>query len=293
MDIDFVYTYVNNLDEVWQNKYKKHSYCQTNQKRFDFQGEIFFSLRTAEKYANFARNIFIVSDNQPFDLSFLSEDFRKKIIFVDHKEIIPSEFLPTFNSCAIEIFLWKIPGLSSSFVYLNDDVFFGNYVTKDFFFDDGLIIFGERYEHDPFFEKDHEIMYRKTHHLFQSRFNTDYWLTNSHTCFQMNTETCMAVFEEFNEHLMRTAAIKERKYDAHNTNFENCQSFSFLTLNNLMLYKNGLGKPNKRGAFIKELDKESLSYLFRVRPRTFCVNSLNIEEWNKLRRGYLNEVLYL
>lgn len=42
---------------------------------------------------------------------------------VRHGEFIPAEYLPTFNSRAIELNLHRIPGLSERFVYFNDDMF--------------------------------------------------------------------------------------------------------------------------------------------------------------------------
>ena len=39
-----------------------------------------------------------------------------------HSDFIPSRYLPTFNSRAIEMFLHRIPGLSDYFIYGNDDM---------------------------------------------------------------------------------------------------------------------------------------------------------------------------
>ncbi|MFB8533120.1 hypothetical protein [Enterococcus casseliflavus] len=52
------------------------------------------------------------------------ETNNKKINLVKHEEIMPSTSLPTFNSQAIELCLNRIEGLSTNFVYFNDDVFF-------------------------------------------------------------------------------------------------------------------------------------------------------------------------
>ena len=41
---------------------------------------------------------------------------------------------PTYNSFAIESYLDRIPGLAEHFIYLNDDMFFGNNVTEGDFF---------------------------------------------------------------------------------------------------------------------------------------------------------------
>ncbi len=53
---------------------------------------------------------------------------------VDHRDILPPEALPCFNSVVLEHFLHRIPGLSEHFLYANDDMFFGAPVGPGFFF---------------------------------------------------------------------------------------------------------------------------------------------------------------
>src|SRR5699024_7876638 len=57
-----------------------------------------------------------------------------KLTIIDHQEIIPKEYLPTFNSQVLELNLHRIPNLSDQFIYFNDDVFLINdTVPEDFF----------------------------------------------------------------------------------------------------------------------------------------------------------------
>jgi hypothetical protein len=72
---------------------------------------------------------------QSFPLDFLEPDFVDKIAFVDHTAIIPSAILPTFNSITIDAFLHRVPGLTDTFVFMNDDVVFAREVTPSNFFD--------------------------------------------------------------------------------------------------------------------------------------------------------------
>lgn len=51
-----------------------------------------------------------------------------------HKDIIPKEFLPTFNSVTIEFFLYNIPGLTEQFIYMNDDMYLLNSVPQTLIF---------------------------------------------------------------------------------------------------------------------------------------------------------------
>jgi UDP-N-acetylglucosamine-lysosomal-enzyme len=54
---------------------------------------------------------------------------------VSHAEIFQNQsHLPTFSSPAIETHLHRLPGLSDKFVYLNDDVMFGNEVWPEDFY---------------------------------------------------------------------------------------------------------------------------------------------------------------
>ena len=79
------------------------------------------------------------------DLSRLSAALRAKIHLVDHSDIFANHgaALPTFNSLAIETFLWKIAGLSDRFIYFNDDVFLTAPCQKsDFFSPSGPILRG-------------------------------------------------------------------------------------------------------------------------------------------------------
>ena len=46
-----------------------------------------------------------------------------KLKLVTHKEFIPKEYLPTYNSAAIELNLHRIEGSSENYLYFNDDMY--------------------------------------------------------------------------------------------------------------------------------------------------------------------------
>ncbi len=60
---------------------------------------------------------------------------------VDHQNIIPAEYLPTFSSTAIIVCLHHIHGLRERYLYLNDDVFFLRPVQKEDFYDGECSLF--------------------------------------------------------------------------------------------------------------------------------------------------------
>jgi hypothetical protein len=61
-----------------------------------------------------------------------------KLVLVEHKDYIPTEFLPTFCANTIELNLDKIPELSEHFVYFNDDMYLNAPVRPEDYFVDGL-----------------------------------------------------------------------------------------------------------------------------------------------------------
>lgn len=137
MEIDLVYLWVDGSDPVWLKK-KEQFTGKSSQKgetdnagRYANNDELKYAMRSAEKYAPWIRQIFIVTASQiP---AWLNTD-HPKVKIVDLTEIMPLEILPTFNSSVIEYHLHKIPGLAEHFLYANDDMFFNAPFTPDFFF---------------------------------------------------------------------------------------------------------------------------------------------------------------
>lgn len=137
--IDFVVTWVDGKDPTWLKKYNKYSkYDTIDVKNARFRDFNFFKywFRAVEVYAPWVNHVYLVTDHQVPE--WLDESYRK-ITVIDHSDIIPEQYLPVFNSNAIEMNLYKIPGLSERFVYFNDDMFINkNVKPSDFFSHAGL-----------------------------------------------------------------------------------------------------------------------------------------------------------
>lgn len=140
MKIDVVYTWVNGADENWRRKKLEYSQQENRQlskyavsdARYMDNDELKYSLRSVFKYAPWINNIYIISDNQ---VPVWLDKNCLKVKVIDHKEIFKNDdFLPTFNSMAIEANLHHIPNLSEYFLYFNDDMFLGDCCLPDYFF---------------------------------------------------------------------------------------------------------------------------------------------------------------
>ena len=137
MDIDFVITWVDMDDPRWQEEFSKYAGERGNTKngvskaRFRDYGFLKYWFRGVEKFAPWVRKIhFVTSGQKP---AWLDAD-NPKINLVDHKDFIPAEFLPTYNSVVIERYMYRIPGLAEHFVYFNDDFYLTNHVSPERFF---------------------------------------------------------------------------------------------------------------------------------------------------------------
>ncbi len=141
MDIDFVVTWVDMNDPKWQQEFATHSGKIDNKKnemsvaRFRDYGLLKYWFRGVEKFAPWVRKVHFVTCGQRPD--WLNPD-HPKLVLVDHKDYIPNQFLPCFNSSLIEIYLHRIPDIADHFVYFNDDFFIIDHLDPSRFFVDGL-----------------------------------------------------------------------------------------------------------------------------------------------------------
>lgn len=137
MNIDFVVMWVDGNDLSWQDRmlsYKGTSE-QSNPTRFRDWNIFKYWFRSIERFAPWVHRVFLITDNQiP---SWININYSKLKI-IDHKDFIPAEYLPTFNSHTIELNIHRIEGLSEHFVVFNDDTFINAPITPEYYFKNGL-----------------------------------------------------------------------------------------------------------------------------------------------------------
>lgn len=139
--IDFVLTWVDGSDpewlrekNKWQNGGQKALDNSSTDNRYRDWDLLRYWFRGVEKFAPWVNRIFFVTCGQKPD--WLNEQ-APKLVLVDHKDFIPEEYLPTFNSSTIEMNIHRIPGLSEHFVNFNDDMFLTDHVKRSDFFKKG------------------------------------------------------------------------------------------------------------------------------------------------------------
>ncbi|MFF6984512.1 stealth family protein [Streptomyces sp. NPDC008343] len=142
--IDAVYTWVDGDDPAMAEKRRAHQQLsdssiaprETGASRYTSHDELRYALRSLDMYADFIRHVYVVTDSQVPDWL---DAHAKGLTVVDHKDILPADALPVFNSHAIESRLHHIPGLSEHYLYFNDDVFINRPVRAErFFYGNGI-----------------------------------------------------------------------------------------------------------------------------------------------------------
>jgi hypothetical protein len=127
-----VYLWVDGSDR----EYKKRYSLLVNSRNRD-NDDLKYSLRSLETYMPWWKGkLYIVTDNQCPSWLMLNDN----IIIVDHKDIIPENFLPTFNSHFIQRYVHNIEGIEDNFLLFDDDFILNNSIEPADFIKDGILI---------------------------------------------------------------------------------------------------------------------------------------------------------
>lgn len=136
--IDLVMPYVNSNDPIWQADY--NIYNGGNRLNEDVNGKTRFSsnqqmlkyvFRGIAKFMPWIRTVHLLVSTASQVPDWVN---KNNVDIVTHKQFIPKELLPTFNSSTIEMFLANIPDLSEKFIYANDDFYYTYDLKQKFYF---------------------------------------------------------------------------------------------------------------------------------------------------------------
>lgn len=222
--IDLVYLWVDGTDPAWHAKKEAalKQYSDTpryglGSERWRDRQELKYSLRSIEQYLPWVNHIYIVTDNQvPMWLNIN----HPKITIIDHRDILPPDALPTFNSMAIETALHRIPGLSEHFIYANDDCFVNQPLSPDFFFDKkgNPIVYVRQFTRLQFdaLKQRHQNeswmkLWSTPHHLMQTRFHDNTILVDNHNMLGYRKSYLSEATRVFSAEFERTSHSRFRQ----------------------------------------------------------------------------------
>ncbi len=226
-DVDVVYTWVDGNDPKWKSKKDasmgKPGSSQGNfhaeavsDSRFMSRDELKYSLRSIALFAPWVRNIYIVTDAQ---VPNWLDTGNPRIRIVDHKEIMKSENLPTFNSNAIISNIHHIPGLSEHFIFFNDDVMLGQRVSKsDFFTPSGIALVSRSNNRRPFGDPSldygpHFNITRNIRRILEDHFGVTISRAIKHTPHPLIKSVMYEMEELFESEFEKTSGSKFRHHE--------------------------------------------------------------------------------
>lgn len=136
--VDLVILWVDGSDPAfmneracWARKENCENAASNHVARFVQNDELRYVLRSVEKNLPWVRYVWLVTNGQ--QPTWLNVQ-HKKLKLISHTDFMPPNCLPTFNSCAITISLYKIKELAEHFLLANDDTFIWRPTPKQFFF---------------------------------------------------------------------------------------------------------------------------------------------------------------
>ena len=134
-DIDFVIPWVDGNDPAWRTEKELYTGLSGSRARFRAWDNLKYLFRAYEKFTPWVNRVHFVTWGH---LPPWMNEACPKLHIVNHRDYIPEQYLPTFNSHPIELNMHRIPGLSEQFVYFNDDMFMLRPMRPEQFFKNGL-----------------------------------------------------------------------------------------------------------------------------------------------------------
>lgn len=202
--MDVVITYVDGNDPLWQQDYREYAGHRALVKRFRDWGTLKYLLRGIESNMPFIRNVYLVV-SRPSQIPSWADTENLKIVL--HKDIIPEEFLPTFNSTSIEMFLHRIDGLDEEYLYFNDDMFpVSKCIPEDFFRDGrGVIGMSRHLLAYGMYKKQCRNSDRLARKASELKF-TPFFIRPQHICSPMLKSECESVFAKVKTEILSSVS---------------------------------------------------------------------------------------
>lgn len=267
--MDIVITYVDGNDPVWKKDYEKYTNVPVMQKRFRDWGTLKYLLRGIEVNMPFIRNVYLVVSH-PSQVPDWADTENLKIVL--HKDIIPQEYLPTFNCNPIEMHLHRIEGLDEEYLYFNDDMFPVGKCKAEDFFREGKPVIGY-YTHlfaSGMYKKicrNSDRLARKVLGLKASMFFT----RPQHICSPMLRSECNELYGKVESEIRKTSSERTRTEDNLNQYlFLDYMNYKGLVIREKISNKHfsvAVASPDKLRAFLRNPSRSLV-----------CINDVRLSE---------------
>lgn len=265
--IDYIFPWVNPKDLIWQQDFLKYSNLKITEinERFNRPNTLKYLLRGIDKYMPWINNVYIIVSNKSQLPEWINTNTLKPIY---HQDFIPKEFLPTFNSNTIEMFLSNINYLENNIIYGNDDIItIKETKPTDFFSENNTpkIFYKEQLPpKKPFFK-----MAKRCWDLV-SEIKSDTYTKQEHINVSWNKETLKSVYNKYEDSLIQSIS-NFRNFDK---NYNQYIYADFQISNENVIQ---LNKSSKIGSYIKTSNLGPMEIVYTldgICEKTICINDI-------------------
>jgi len=202
MKIDYIIPMVFDNDLKWRDSFRQCHWIKydsnNNVTRWRSMGTEELLVRCIRAFMPFVGTIHILlareSQKRPW-----MDNYGIHVVY--HHEFIPPQYLPTFNSRTIEMFLHRIPGLQERFIYSNDDMFpVSPMQESDFFIEEGPCLYKQYMKLPKDFSQFAWVCKEETQllaKLFGVDITEDTWISLGHGVTPMLKSTYENVWDLF------------------------------------------------------------------------------------------------
>ena len=279
--MDAVITYVDGNDPVWKKDYEATTNVPVMDKRFRDWGTLKYLLRGIQTKMPFIRNVYLVVSH-PSQVPQWANQEQLKIVL--HKDIIPAEFLPTFNCNPIEMHLHRIPGLDEEFIYFNDDMFPVGDCRPEDFFRNGKPVIGY-YRHllaSGMYKKicrNSDRLARKALGMKPSCFFT----RPQHICSPMLKSQCDELYAKVEDEIRKTSATRTRTED----NLNQYLFLDYMNYKGMVIHEK---ISNKHYSVVVASPDTLREFLHNPTRNLVCINDVRLSEarYESLRGAILD-----
>lgn len=278
--MDAIITYVNGSDPIWQADYARATNTPALTKRFRDWGTLKYLLRGIETNMPFINNVYLIVSH-PSQVPEWANTENLRIVL--HKDIIPEEFLPTFNCNTILTHMHKIEGLDEKYIFFNDDFFPVQPSSAEDFFNEKGICFG--FSKHLFSFNMYKKICRNADKLARKiagKSWSPFFHRPQHICCPMLRKACEIVYEDAEEEIRQSITmIRENK---------NINEYVFLDY----LYYSGHVKQkrlSKKHFSMASASPEKIASFIRKPNRNFvCINDveLSIEQEQAMKKAIID-----
>ena len=266
--MDIVITYVDGNDPIWKADYEKYTNVPVMQKRFRDWGTLKYLLRGIEVNMPFIRNVYLVVSHPSQVPEWVDQDGLKIVL---HKDIIPEEYLPTFNCNPIEMHLHRIEGLDEEYLYFNDDLYpLAPCKPEDFFRNGkGVLKFSKHYIVSGMYKhicKNSDTHARKALGMPE----VFAFIRPQHTCTAMLKSECEKLYDILKDDILKSLTRTRTQDNLNQYLFLDYQMYKGLMINEKI--------SNKHFSVALTSPQKLYSYIMNPKYNLLCVNDVNLKE---------------